>query len=156
MDFHGPRLGRLYGIATEPIAAFLYVTALSAISILVAASTAAANPISGKGANVTLSQLLKLILSLLTNPPEYVLFPKFFLKIVLGRWLVLECLSFGSSKPPILCHAIKPKSCERYPQGILLLKAIIDITQLLEEQFSPNFLLDFSTELRWLKLQKSL
>ncbi|KAI5657618.1 hypothetical protein M9H77_26411 [Catharanthus roseus] len=50
-----------------------------------------------------------------------------------GPWLVLKCPSFGSSKPPILCHATEPKSCERYPQGIFILKGIIDITQLLKE-----------------------
>ncbi|KAI5653033.1 hypothetical protein M9H77_30220 [Catharanthus roseus] len=69
--------------------------------------------------------------------------------------LVLECSSFGSSKPPILCHSMESKSCECYLQSILVLKGIINITQLLEEQFSLNFLLNFSIELRWSKLQKS-
>ncbi|KAI5677495.1 hypothetical protein M9H77_08445 [Catharanthus roseus] len=70
-------------------------------------------------------------------------------------WLVLECPSFGSLKPPILCHSSKSKSCKRYPQGILILKGIMDIIQLLQEQFSFNFLLNVSIELRGSKLKKS-
>ncbi|KAI5678367.1 hypothetical protein M9H77_09317 [Catharanthus roseus] len=72
-----------------------------------------------------------------------------------GPWLVPECLSFESSKPPILCHPTESKSCDRYPQSILVLKGIINITQLLEEQFSFNFLLDFSIKLQGSKLQKA-
>ncbi|KAI5663273.1 hypothetical protein M9H77_22596 [Catharanthus roseus] len=70
-------------------------------------------------------------------------------------WLVLKCPSFGSSKPPILCHSSESKSCERYPQGILVLKGIINIIQLLKEQFSFNFFFNFPTELRGFKLEKS-
>ncbi|KAI5649122.1 hypothetical protein M9H77_35127 [Catharanthus roseus] len=75
---------------------------------------------------VTLSQLLKLILSLLSNPSRYILLFEFFLKIVPCPWLVLKCPCFGSSKPPILCHSSKSKSCKRYPQGILILKVCQD------------------------------
>ncbi|KAI5653568.1 hypothetical protein M9H77_30755 [Catharanthus roseus] len=70
-------------VAAELIAVFLCITARSAISVLVAASTAAANPIAILSqpielcrilgnCQITLSQLLKLILSLLTNPPRYI------------------------------------------------------------------------------------